>query len=90
MALLKSPCDRYAPLRVQYIHAALLGMEVRTAAATDLPAPSCAATPHQSAAQQAALVSPTRASDQPPASLPCGCQRAQRPRTRPCARPSTP
>ena len=40
--------------------------------------------------QQAELVSPTRASGQPSASLPCGCRHEQRPRTRPCARPSTP
>jgi hypothetical protein len=40
--------------------------------------------------QQAALASSTRASAQPSASLPCGCQHEQRLRTRPCARPSTP
>ena len=40
--------------------------------------------------QQAALASSTRASAQPSASLPCGCQHEQWLRTRPCARPSTP
>jgi len=39
---------------------------------------------------QAALVSPTRASGQLSASLPCRCQHEQRACTRPCAWPSTP
>jgi hypothetical protein len=50
--------------------------------AAELPGPS--SRKHR----QAALVSQTRASGQPSASLPCGRQLAQRRRTRPCARPS--
>ena len=56
------------------------------------PWPRTPALPRPASRQhrQAALVSPTLASGQPSASLPCGCQRAQRPRTRAGVRPSTP
>jgi hypothetical protein len=54
------------------------------------PWPRAPAPPRPASRQhrQAALVSPTRESGQPSASLPCGCQ--YRPCNRPCAWPSTP
>jgi len=56
------------------------------------PWPRAPALPRPASRQhrQAAVVSPTRASGQPLASLPCGCQRQREQcRTGPCARPST-